>query len=303
MIRTTRQTFVLWTAALVLAPLAGLHAAENAPQAGAHEAGAEKGRAAATLHKDIEYARPGDVSLKLDASIPDGAGPFSAVIIVHGGGFTAGNKQQYVTPIFEPLSRAGFAWFSIDYRLAPKFPYPAAIEDIDQAIEFVKAHAAEYKIAPDRIALLGESAGGHLVSYVGTQTDRRWSVAAVVSFYGPHNLMGEYEMRKKQGQAPSAIEAFLAIKDFDPPALKRVEEASPINHVREKMPPYLLVHGSNDQVVDYQQSVKMSERLRQAGNTCELYTVPGAGHGMSGWEKTPAYKEKVVEWLKQVLAK
>ena len=202
MIRTTRQTFVLWTAALVLAPLAGLHAAENAPQAGAHEAGAEKGRAAATLHKDIEYARPGDVSLKLDASIPDGAGPFSAVIIVHGGGFTAGNKQQYVTPIFEPLSRAGFAWFSIDYRLAPKFPYPAAIEDIDQAIEFVKAHAAEYKIAPDRIALLGESAGGHLVSYVGTQTDRRWSVAAVVSFYGPHNLMGEYEMRKSRGKPP-----------------------------------------------------------------------------------------------------
>jgi dipeptidyl aminopeptidase/acylaminoacyl peptidase len=64
-----------------------------------------------------------------------------------------------------------------------------------------------------------------------------------------------------------------------------------------------LVHGSEDQVVEYQQSVKMCERLRQAGNTCELYTVQGGDHGMMNWEKTPAYKQKVVEWLTQVLHK
>ena len=278
--RTTRPILVAWIAALLLGPLAGAHAAETAPPVAA-QTGAEQGRSASTLHKDIEYAKVGDVSLKLDADVPEGTGPFPAVIIVHGGGFTAGNKQQYVTPIFGPLSRAGFAWFSIDYRLAPKFPFPAAIDDVDQAIQYVKAHAAEYKVNANRIALLGESAGGHLVSYVGTQSDRRWSVAAVVSFYGPHNLMGEYDMRKKQGQAPSAIQAFLAITTFGSPAFQRLEAASPINHVREKMPPYLLVHGSDDQVVDYQQSVKMCERLRQAGNSCELYTVQGAGHGMT----------------------
>ena len=252
--KIARPTLVALTATLLLLPLAGVQAADTAPPAAAHETDAEKG-----LRKDIEYARAGDVSLELDAHIPEGNGPFPAVIIVHGGGFTGGNKQQYVTPLFEPLSKAGFAWFSIDYRLAPKYPFPAAIEDVDKAIEFVKAHAAEYKVDADRIALLGESAGGHLVSYVGTQTDRRWSVAAVVSFYGPHNLMGEIEMRKRQGKAPSAMQAFLAIKTFDPPATERLEAASPINHVREKMPPYLLVHGSDDQVVDYQQSVKMCE--------------------------------------------
>jgi alpha-L-fucosidase 2 len=286
-----------------MVPLAELRAAEPAPPVAGHEAGGEKGQAASTFRKDIEYARVGEVSLKLDANIPAGSGPFPAVIIVHGGGFTGGNKRVFVTPIFEPLSRAGFAWFSIDYRLAPKYPFPAAIEDVDRAIEFVKAHAGEYKVDPKRIALLGESAGGHLVSYVGTQTDPRWSVAAVVSFYGPHNLMGEYEMRKRQGKAPGALEAFLAIKTFDPPAFQRVEAASPINHVHEKMPPYLLVHGNNDQSVDYQQSVKMSQRLRQAGNSCELYTVEGGGHGMASWEKTPGYKGKVVQWLKQVLQK
>ena len=63
------------------------------------------------------------------------------------------------------------------------------------------------------------------------------------------------------------------------------------------------MHGTNDDQVDYQQSVKMSERLRQAGDSCELFTVEGGSHGMSSWEKTPAYKEKVVEWLKQVLSK
>ena len=166
------------------------------------EVRAEKGHSPSTLRKDIEYARVGEVSLKLDANIPEGTGPFPAVIIVHGGGFTAGNKQKFVTPIFEPLSHGGFAWFSIDYRLAPKFPFPAAIEDVDQAIEYVKTHAPEYKVDPKRVALLGESAGGHLVSYVGTQSDRRWSVAAVVSFYGPHNLMGKYEYAQETGTSP-----------------------------------------------------------------------------------------------------
>jgi len=256
--------------------------------------------ARAELRKDIEYSNVAGVSLKLDANIPDGPGPFPTVIVVHGGGFTGGNKQMYVTPIFEPLTHAGFAWFSIDYRLAPQYPFPAAIEDVDHAIEWVKAHASEYKVDTHRIALLGESAGGHLVSYVGTQTDPRWRVAAVVSFYGPHNLMGEYEMRQRQTIEPTALEAFLHITTFDAQAFKRLKEASPINHVRWGMPPYLLIHGTDDKLVDYQQSVKMCDRMRQAGDSCELYTVDGAGHGMGSWEKTPAYKQKVVNWLRQV---
>ncbi len=255
------------------------------------------------LRKDIEYARAGDVSLKLDANVPEGQGPFPAVIIVHGGGFTRGNKQVYVTPIFEPLTRAGFAWFSIDYRLAPQYEFPAAVEDVERAIEYIKSHAADYKVDPGRIALLGESAGGYLVSYVGTETDPRWRVAGVVSFYGPHNLMEEYEMRRKQGVEASALMAFFGITTFDSQALRRLEEASPIDRVRKGMPPYLLLHATDDRLVDYQQSVKMCERLKQAGNVCELYTVEGAGHGMTGWERTPAYKQKVVDWLQQVLLK
>lgn len=247
--------------------------------------------------KDVEYARAGDVVLKLDASIPDGTGPFPAVIIVHGGGFTGGNKQMYVTPIFEPLTRAGFAWFSIDYRLAPKYPFPAAVEDVNRAIEYVKSHAAEYKVDPKRIALLGESAGGFMVSFVGTQKDPRWRVAAVVSFYGPHNLMGELEMRREQKLEPTAVKDFLGITDFDAAALARVKKDSPINRVHKGMPPYLLIHGNQDKVVAYEQSVKMCERLKRAGDSCELYTVENEGHGMMRWEKSPAYKQEVIDWL------
>lgn len=251
--------------------------------------------------KDVEYARVGDVVLKLDANVPDGTGPFPTVIIVHGGGFTGGNKQMYVTPMFEPLSRAGFAWFSIDYRLAPHYTFPAAVEDLDHAIEYVRSHAAEYKVDTQRIALLGESAGGYLVSYVGTQTDPRWRVAAVVSFYGPHNLIGELEMRRQQGVEPSAIKDFLGITDFNAAALARLREASPVNRVHKGMPPFLLVHGNEDKIVAYEQSVKMCGRLKEAGNSCELYTVENAGHGMMGWEKLPEYKQKVIEWLRQEL--
>ena len=253
------------------------------------------------LQKDIEYGRAGDVSLKLDASVPDGPGPFPTVIIVHGGGFTGGNKQMYVTPMFEPLTRAGFTWFSIDYRLAPQYKFPAAVEDVDQAIEFVKSHAAQFKVDTRRIALLGESAGGYLVSYVGTQKEKKWRVAAVVSFYGPHNLMGEYEMRTRQGVKPSALTAFIGIAAFDGKAFDLLKKDSPINRVRKGMPPYLLLHGASDTVVEYQQSVDMCARLRQAGNACELYTVEGGKHGMGNWEDTPAYKQKVVEWLQATL--
>ena len=257
--------------------------------------------AQAKLQKDIEYGRAADVSLKLDASVPDGPGPFPAVIIVHGGGFTGGNKQMYVTPILEPLTRAGFAWFSIDYRLAPQYKFPAAVEDVDRAIEYVKSHAAEYKVDTRRLALLGESAGGFMVSYVGTQTNPKWRVAAVVSFYGPHNLMGEYRMRQRQGKEPSALTAFLGITTFDKEAFARLREASPINRVKKGLPPFLLLHGTKDELVDYQQSVDMCERLQKTGDACELYTVPGGKHGMGNWEGAPAYKQKVVEWLQKTL--
>ena len=119
------------------------------------------------VEENIEFKQQ-PVSLHLDAHIPPGKGPFPAVILVHDGGWTAGSKTaNFVVPLFEPLTKTGYTWFTIDYRLAPQHPHPAAVEDVESAIVFVKKHAREYKVNPKNIALIGESAGGHLVNLVG----------------------------------------------------------------------------------------------------------------------------------------
>src|SRR5579883_126120 len=125
--------------------------------------------AAAGVQSDIEYGKAGGVSLLMDASIPDGPGPFPTVIVVHGGGWQNGDKQKNCAPLFEPLSKAGFAWFSVNYRLAPQYRYPAAVDDVVAAIRFIEAHAKEYKVDRKRVAITGESAGGHLVSLIGAR--------------------------------------------------------------------------------------------------------------------------------------
>ena len=141
--------------------------------------------AAAVDKKDVEYGHAGGKAQLLDLHVPDGAGPFPAAILVHGGGFDEGSKSTNVRPLFEPLANAGFAWFSIDYRLAPEFKFPAGNDDLNTAIRWVKAHAAEYHVDAAKVAIIGESAGGFLVNYAGTHETAETKVAAVVDFYGP----------------------------------------------------------------------------------------------------------------------
>src|SRR5947209_512007 len=107
------------------------------------------------VEENIEYCQE-PVSLKLDAHVPPGKGPFPAIILVHGGGWTAGSKTaNFVLPLFDQLDQTGYTWFTIDYRLAPEYPYPAALEDVEKAIPFVKQHASQYKVNPKKIVLMG----------------------------------------------------------------------------------------------------------------------------------------------------
>jgi acetyl esterase len=254
--------------------------------------------ASGALQTDIEFASPGGFSLTLDAWVPEGPGPFPAVVIVHGGSFVRGDKQTYVKPLFEPLTQAGFAWFTINYRLAPQHRFPAAVDDVRSAVAWVRKNAAKYKVDPARIALAGESAGGHLVSFAGAQPGPDSRVAAVVSFYGPHDFTFRAEEFKT---VPPMIEAFTGVSDLDPEGLKRLRQASPATFVSKAMPPYLLIHGTADATVPYAQSVEMCQSMEKAGASCELYTVEGAGHGVGSWEnetRWQAYKAKMVEWLK-----
>jgi alpha-L-fucosidase 2 len=258
------------------------------------------GASGAAMLKDVEYADKKSEILRLDASIPDGAGPFPAAILVHGGGWIAGDKQQYITYIFEPLAKAGFAWFSINYRLAPKYRYPAAMEDVEDAIRWLKTHAAEYRVDPSRIALIGESAGGHIVSWVGANYRSDTRVAAVVSFYGVHDVVTRAV--EQQGKIDE-IGLFFDVDRLDADTAPLLARGSPVTYIKRDMPPYLMIHGTEDRGVPFNQSVEMCNKMSHAGASCEIVAVSG-GHGMDSWERRPellGYKQKMVEWLKAKL--
>ncbi|HWA24740.1 MAG TPA: alpha/beta hydrolase [Lacunisphaera sp.] len=260
--------------------------------------------ASAGLQTGIEYGTAGGESLKLDAYVPDGPGPFPAVILVHGGGWTAGDKsggpsRGYMAPMHDPLARGGFAWFSINYRLAPKFQYPACVEDVETAIRWVKAHAAEYHLDPARIALAGESAGGHLVALVGTRTTDATRVAAIVDFYGRHDMVGATRLGEK---LPGNMGRLFGAETLDAATEARLREASPLDHVRPGLPPFLLVHGTADASVPYQHSVALEARLKLSGVPCDFMTIKDGTHGMINWGKfAPGYGDQVVAWLKKTL--
>jgi len=250
---------------------------------------------------DVVYAEVNGVRLTLDGHVPDGAGPFPTAILVHGGGWVAGDKQEYINYLFRPLTDAGFAWFSINYRLAPQYKFPAAADDVEQAIRYVRAHAAKYKVNPRRIALIGESAGGHLVSYVGARSQGPARVAAVVSMYGIHDFITACQVWKP---VPTEVLQLFAISAVDATTASVLVKASPVVYITRDSPPFLLLHGSRDEDVPYGQSVEMCDKMKQAGARCDLITIDGAPHGMDHWEPHPEflwYKKALVDWLQKTL--
>jgi acetyl esterase/lipase len=251
--------------------------------------------------KNILYGTANSLPLTMDTHIPDGPGPFPTAILVHGGGWVAGDKEQYITYLFDPLTQAGFVWFSINYRLAPEHTFPAATNDVAHAIAYAKKHAAEYKVDPKRIVLIGESAGGHLVSYVGARNLPESKVAAVVAMYGIHDFVTACQQWKP---IPTEILQLFGIAAVDADTVPILVKASPVVYVKRDMPPFLLVHGSKDEDVPHEQSVEMCQKMKAAGAHCDLITVEGAPHGMDHWESHPEflwYKKAVVEWLQKTL--
>jgi alpha-L-fucosidase 2 len=258
----------------------------------------------AELKSNIEYARVDGVSLRMDASIPEGVTNAPAAIIVHGGGWVAGDRKIDVAPLFRPLSEAGFAWFSISYRLAANaMQFGAAVDDVESAIRFVKSHATEFHVDPNRIALIGESAGGQLAAMAALRMQPDTAVKAVVGLYAPNDLI---TLLKTSNYVPVQIRSQVIGKPWEGLILAALAKLSPIENVRRDMPPFLLIHGTADPLVPFEQSEAMCRRMRAVGASCEIYAVPGAGHGIRWWESSPsfasAYKRKMVDWLEQHLS-
>jgi acetyl esterase len=178
--------------------------------------------------------------------------------------------------LFEPLAKAGFAWFSIDYRMAPRFRFPQAIEDVYTAVRWLKANAADYRIDSSKIVLIGESAGGFLVNYAGTHAQHDASVAAVVDFYSPveypklaaerrdhperFNMASSRKHLANHGSA-----AFFGVEQIDEAGLRKLREIPPLYAVHKGRPPSLAIHGTNDDQVSYDQSPMLCDAMHQAG--------------------------------------
>jgi alpha-L-fucosidase 2 len=249
---------------------------------------------------DLTYGTAAGEELKLDLSVPEGAGPFPVCILVHGGGFERGDKQKQPKHWFAPLSEAGYAWVSINYRLAPAHKYPGSVEDVETAIRWVKAHAKEHRFDPSRIVLIGESAGGYLVNKVGTMNQEDTRVAAVVSFYGAADLL--FRLKSSNGKPSITFSNYFGVTEDNEATRKFLVEASPATHVRPGLPPFLLIHGNKDETVPYEQSVNFFAKLKAAGVPAEFITIEGGGHGMSSWSKLNSdYNTQLVAWLNKTL--
>lgn len=259
---------------------------------------------AAKVTRDVVYATPAGIKLKLDASVPATPGPHPAVILVHGGAWQAGDKTNF-RALFQPLTDAGYAWFSVNYRLAPKFTVPACVDDVETAVKWVKDHAAEYDIDPTRVALLGESAGGHLVELVAARSEANSPLrpAAVVAFYAPCDLPALAVSAEANGIAiRPMLSKLFGRNQFDDTAERLLRDASPLTHVKAGLPPFLLLHGTADTLVPIAQSTAFQAALRAVGVPCDLVTVPGGPHGMILWNMIDqSYKAKVLKFLDETI--
>ncbi len=236
------------------------------------------------VYKDLSYALNGHALQKLDLYVPESNDTLLPLIVwIHGGGWKGGSKD-YCPPIV--WSKKGYAVASVNYRLSQVARFPAQIEDCKAAVRWLRAHARKYMIDPDHVAVWGGSAGGHLASLVGTAGDvAAWEeghqasssqVQAVIDWYGRADLT---PVSKDSAYANSPSASLLGGSGSGVAELAR--EASPILHVSQDDPPFLIMHGDMDKVVPVQQSRAFAEALRKAGVKVSLVVLKGAGHGGS----------------------
>ncbi len=256
------------------------------------------GGAAIAVRNDVVYRTVDGISLALDVYLPDSPGPHPAILFVHGGAWHTGDKRR-LAPLARFFAKRGYVGFSINYRLAPAYRYPAALEDLRCAVKWVRAHAADYGVDPDRIAAVGTSAGAHLVALLAAAPETlapcgnpgfTSRVQAVIALFGPMDLLSAVG-----SPAEAAVEDFLGASAREDPDLWR--EASPITWVSADDPPFLLIHGRDDRVVPYEESVRMADALRRAGVEVRLLLIPGAGHGFINRPDTPAARATVAAML------
>jgi acetyl esterase/lipase len=249
------------------------------------------------FEQGIEYSNPDNQHLQVNLARPkEASGKLPAVLCIHGGGFRAGKRERWDN-LCKQLAERGYVAATATYRLAPKYQFPAAVHDVKAAVRWLRANADKYHIDPERIGVVGDSAGGHLAQYLGVTGDvpslegdggnagHSSRVTCVVNYYGPSDLTKSYG---KSVDAAEVLPLWLggdATKEH-----RRHIVASPLYWVTPSAAPTLLLHGTEDPYVNYEQAGWIYDKLKAADVEVELLTLKGAGHGFKGEDAEKAEK-------------
>jgi acetyl esterase len=251
----------------------------------------------------IHYGTADGQPLTMDYYAAMGTGSHPIAIIIHGGGYHGGDSRNgseaYVADFLAP---AGYAVFSVNYRLAPKYPYPFMVYDVQRVVRYIRYHARNWSADPGKIALVGGSAGGYLSNMVGLlnapgdphaadPVDRVSAKAqAVVSLYA----QSSFAFVPLNADVHRFLDPFIARKGEK----EAIREASPITYVSKADPPFLEILGTQDEYIPMSEATNLQAALHAVGVRCDIIAIPGGKHGTGGWNKLP----NVPDWEREMTA-
>ncbi|RYY58082.1 MAG: alpha/beta hydrolase [Chitinophagaceae bacterium] len=243
---------------------------------------------------------------QLDLYLPAGRkGNVPVIVWIHGGAWRSNDKYAdmgYMKQTIREILASGYAIASVDYLFSTSAVFPAQLYDCLNAVSFLYISSAKYGLDKNRIGLMGFSAGGHLASLLGLQSNNMekkppYRIRAVVDFYGPSDFIAiSSSADTAANNDRSAVAVLLGAKPNDRPDLARA--ASPVAYVDEHDPPFLIIHGEKDDMVPVTQSVLLASWLRLKGVQQELVVVPGAPHYGEMFD-APAVRQKVIAFIKK----
>jgi acetyl esterase/lipase len=272
--------------------------------------------------QDVIYGRKWGLAMTMDVFTPKNANGAAVVAVMSGGWFSA--KEMIRPADLGEYTKRGYTVFAVMHGSQPKFTVPEAVEDMNRAVKFIRAHAKEYKIDPDKIGITGASAGGHLSLMIATAPDKgdpdardpveaaSARVQAAAVFFPPtdfenwgkaeavlniETIRDPFKPAFDFRESDKATGRFLPVTD-EKKVRAILHQVSPINHVSSENPPVLIIHGDKDDLVPIQQAEIMVDRLKEAKVPAKLVVKEGAKHG---WQDMGKDRVTIADWFDQYL--